>query len=67
MESGTLTRTPPKQDVVYTDAPASTTFTAPVNAPVPTSNNADVEDQIIKQNLKQRATKEFKKHQIHFE
>ncbi len=51
LESGTLTLTLLKQDVIHTDTPASTTVTAPVNAPVPPSNNADVEDQIVNEIL----------------
>ncbi len=47
LESGTLTLMLPKQDVVHTDAPASTTVTAPVKASVPPSNNDNVEDQIV--------------------
>ncbi len=62
-DSGTLTFKLPKQDVVHTDAPASTTVTAPVNAPVPPSNNANVEDQIINEilnNVPQRSLKNIK-------
>ncbi len=56
LESGTLILTLPKQDVVHTDADASTT----VNAPVAPSNNADVEDQIVNEilhNVPQRSLK----------
>ncbi len=55
LDSGTLTLTLPKQDVVHTDAPAST--------PVPSSNNADVEDQIVNEilnNVPQRSLKNIK-------
>ncbi len=59
LESGTLTLTLPKQDVVNTNADASTT----VNAPVPPSNNAYVEDQIVNKilpNVLQRSLKNIK-------
>ncbi len=59
LESGTLTLTLPKQDVVNTNADASTT----VNAPVPPSNNAYVEDKIVNKilpNVLQRSLKNIK-------
>ncbi len=62
MENGTLTRMLPKQDVIHTDAPDSTTVTAPV----PPSKNTDAEDQIVNEILN-KAKDLKKKHQIHFE
>ncbi len=59
LESSTLTLTLPKQDVVHNDGDAGTT----VNAAIPPSNNADVEDQIINEilhNVPQRSLKNIK-------
>ncbi len=59
LESGTLTLTLPKQDVVHTDADASTT----VNTPIPPYSNANVEDQIVNKilhNVPQRSLKNIK-------
>ncbi len=47
LESGTLTLTLPKQDVVHTDVDDGTT----VNAAIPPSNNIVVEDQIANEIL----------------
>ncbi len=56
LESSTLTLPLPKQDVVHTDADASTT----VNAPIPPSKNAVVEDQIVNEIVPQRSLKNIK-------